>query len=97
MITAGSKGSNLHVIGVIRILDLVHTEIRRSSFKKDQAKIRVSDCLRKTRSLHDEFVVPLSHSGIEQGSSDPKILRLGALQPDAKTNRISMVKNQSCC
>ena len=37
-ITAGSQGSNIHVIGCIGNMGLIHHEIRRGALKKPEAK-----------------------------------------------------------
>lgn len=51
-IAAGSKGCNIHVIGCIGNLGLVHHEIRRGAFKKPDANAFIRRCLQNARNLY---------------------------------------------
>ena len=91
VVAAGSKGANIHVIGGISSLGVIHYEIRRGSFKKEQARAWVKECLRQARRKHCGPVVLVidnapCHSGIEEVLLDPefsdhRILRLAPYSP----------------
>ena len=86
-IAAGSKGANVHTIGAISSLGLIHYELRRGSFKKENAAEWVKTCLRVAISKHGGPVVLVvdnapCHSQVEEVLQERefrncKILRLG--------------------
>ena len=59
-ISAGSKGSNIHVIGCIGNIGLIHYEIRRGSFRKPEAADFIRNCLRKPHVLYQSGVVMIT-------------------------------------
>ncbi|KAF7685812.1 hypothetical protein CDIK_3439 [Cucumispora dikerogammari] len=90
-VTACSKGSNVHIIGAISSLGLIHYELKRGSFKKENAAESVKTCLRIAISKHGGPVVLVvdnapCHSQVENVLQDIhfencKILRLGPYSP----------------
>ena len=52
VVAAGSKGANIHLIGAISDIGLVHHEIRRGSFRKEEARVWIKECLRQSRIKH---------------------------------------------
>lgn len=90
-IAAGSKGANVHVIGCISTVGFIHYEVKRGSFKKDDAREWMKTCLRQALTRHGEGVVMVidnapCHSQIEEILQDQefcenKILRLGPYSP----------------
>ena len=70
-VAAGSKGANVHVIGAISNLKIVHYELKRDSFKKENAQEWIKICLRKSVKVHGGPVVLIvdnapCHSGVEK-------------------------------
>ncbi|GLV32871.1 hypothetical protein CBL_01764 [Carabus blaptoides fortunei] len=68
---AGSKGSNIHAIGCIGNMGLIHHEIRRGSFKKPELKEFIRQCLQNAQNLYESAVVMIMdnapcHSTIEE-------------------------------
>ena len=47
VVAAGSKGANIHVIGCISTLGLIHFEVKRGAFYQNDACERLHVCLRK--------------------------------------------------
>lgn len=90
-IAAGSKGANVHVIGCISNHGLVHHEVRRGSFKKEDACLWIKQCLRKARDIYQGPCVLVidnapCHSAIEEILRENEfsmhfILRLGPYSP----------------
>lgn len=90
-IAAGTRGANIHVIGCISSLGFLYHEIRRGSFKKEQAQTFVRQCLRVAFEKYHTPVVLVAdnapcHSGIEQVFLEPEFahhffLRLGPYSP----------------
>lgn len=56
-IAAGSRGSNIHLIGCIGTMGLIHYEIRRGAFKKPQANEFVRNLLRIAQNMYNSNVV----------------------------------------
>ena len=56
-VAAGSRGANIHLIGCISNYGLIHHEIRRGSFKKDDALAWVRQCLRRANEIYQSIVV----------------------------------------
>lgn len=70
-ITAGSRGSNIHVIGCIGNMGLIHHEIRRGAFKKPEAKEFMRRCLRNAQNIYRTSIVMVidnapCHAAIEE-------------------------------
>lgn len=70
-IAAGSRGSNIHTIGCIGNMGLIHHEIRRGSFKKPELKEFIRQCLQNAQNLYESAVVMIMdnapcHSTIEE-------------------------------
>ena len=90
-ISAGSRGSNIHVIGSIGNLGLIHHEIRRGSFKKPEANEFIRRCLRNARNIYQSPVVMVidkapCHNSIEEVFEenefiDHRLLRLSPYSP----------------
>ena len=90
-VPASPKGANIHVVGCIGSLGLIHYEVRRGSFKKDSAQEWVKSCLRIAREKYGRPVVLVldnapCHSQIEdildeEEFKDHRILRLGPYSP----------------
>ena len=90
-LAAASKGANVHIIGCISTIGLIHYEIQRGSFKKENAKAWMETCLRQSMIRHGEPVVMVvdnapCHSQLEevlQGQEfrQNKIIRLGPYSP----------------
>lgn len=90
-IAAGSRGSNVHVIGCIGTMGLIHHEIRRGAFKKPEAHEYVRQSLRNAQNLYQSKVVLVidnapCHKSIEEifqeaEFSDHYLLRLGPYSP----------------
>ncbi|KAF7685182.1 hypothetical protein CDIK_4069 [Cucumispora dikerogammari] len=86
-VTASSKEANVHIIGAISSLGLIHYELKKDSFKKESASEWVKTCLRIAISKHGGPVVlvvdnALCRSQVENVLQDIhfencKILRLG--------------------
>lgn len=91
VVSAASKGANIHLIGCIGFRGLIHYEIKRNSHTKETAVAWVKECLRKAHSIYNSSVVLVldnapCHNGIEIVTQDPefkddKILRLGPYSP----------------
>lgn len=90
-VAAGSKGANVHVIGCISTSGFIHYEVRRGSFKKDNAKAWMKTCLRQSLiKLGVPIVMVIDnapcHSKIEEilqldEFKENKILRLAPYSP----------------
>lgn len=91
VVAAGSRGANIHVIGCIGVIGLVHHSVKRGSFKKEDAQIWVKECLRRGMMAYGQKVVLVldnapCHSGVEDVLMSPEfeenvILRLGPYSP----------------
>ncbi|GLV37631.1 hypothetical protein CBL_13904 [Carabus blaptoides fortunei] len=66
-----SRGSNIHAIGCIGNLGLIHHEIRRGSFKKPELKEFIRQCLQNAQNFYESAVVPMLNP-IELAWSDVK-------------------------
>ena len=90
-VAAGSKGANVHVIGAISNLGMIHQEIRRGSFKKEDAASWVKTCLRVAMVKHGSNVLLIvdnapCHTNLEEAVlvdelQECKILRLSPYSP----------------
>lgn len=90
-ISAGSKGSNIHVIGCIGNMGLVHNEIRRGSFRKPEAADFIRVCLRKAQVIYQSPVIMVTDNAPCHASLDEifqeeefkhhRLLRLGPYSP----------------
>lgn len=90
-ISAGSRGSNIHLIGCVGNMGLIHHEIRRGAFKKPEANEFVRQCLRNARNIYQSEVVLVvdnapCHASIEEvfeedEFTDHHLLRLGPYSP----------------
>lgn len=90
-ISAGSRGSNVHVIGCIGNLGLIHHEIRRGAFKKPEANEFVRQCLRNAQNIYQSAVVMVidnapCHASIEEVFQEDefaghRLLRLSPYSP----------------
>ena len=90
-ISSGSKGPNVHMIGCIGSLGLIHHEIRRGSFTKELAKDWMRTAFRLAREKNASPIVMVidnagCHSGIESilledEFQDHIFLRLGPYSP----------------
>lgn len=56
-ISAGSRGSNIHLIGCLGNMGLIHHEIRKGAFKKPEANEFVRQCLHNARNIYQSEVV----------------------------------------
>lgn len=70
-ISAGSRGSNIHIIGCIGNLGLIHHEMRRGSFRQPEANDFVRNCLRNAVNMYHSPVVLVidnapCHAAIEE-------------------------------
>lgn len=91
MVAAGSRGANIHIIGCISVSGLMHLTVRRGSFKEEDAKAWVKECLVKgMRHFGSNVVLVVDnapcHSNVEEVLQDPDlqgniILRLGPYSP----------------
>lgn len=91
MVASGSRGANIHVIGCIGTMGLVHHEVKRGSYKKADAHLWVRTCLRKVQMMVNGPVVLVIdnapvHSGLEEIAMETEfqrsfILRLGPYSP----------------
>ena len=52
VVSAASKGANVHLIGCISSLGLIHSELRRGSFTKELAQEWMRQCLRNAINMH---------------------------------------------
>jgi len=90
-ITAGSRGANIHVIGCISNMGLIHYEVKRGSFKKPDAKEFVRNCLTNASNVYQTPVVLIidnapCHAGVEEvfqeeNFSNNYLLRLSPYSP----------------
>lgn len=90
-IAAGGRGSNVHVIGCIGSMCLIHHEIRRGAFKKPEANEFVRQCLRNAQNLYLSKVVLVidnapCHKSVEEifdedEFTEHQLLRLGPYSP----------------
>ncbi|XP_045483325.1 uncharacterized protein LOC123688727 [Harmonia axyridis] len=90
-ISAGSRGANVHVIGCIGNMGLIHHEIRRGAFRREEAKEFVRNCLRAAYNIHQTRVVLVvdnapCHAGLEEVFQEPEfqdhlLLRLSPYSP----------------
>lgn len=90
-IAAGSRGSNVHMIGCIGNMGLIHHEVRRGAFKTPQAKEFIRNCLRNARIKYQSPVVMVidnapCHTSIEEVFLESEfvghhLLRLGPYSP----------------
>ena len=88
---AASKGANIHVIGCISTLGLIHHEVRRGSFHREDACEWLRACFRKAFKVYRRPVVIVidnapCHSRVEEILTDEefsrnKILRLAPYSP----------------
>uniref|UniRef100_A0A0K0EC41 DDE_3 domain-containing protein n=1 Tax=Strongyloides stercoralis TaxID=6248 RepID=A0A0K0EC41_STRER len=70
-VSAGCKGANVHLIGCIGNMGLIHHEIRKGAFKKPEAMDFVRQCLRSARNMYQSNVVLIidnapCHASIEE-------------------------------
>ena len=108
-VAAGSKGANVHCIGAISNLGLIHYELKRGSFKKENALVWMRTCLRIAMEKHGGPIVLVidnapCHSNIEaellkEDLADCKVLRLGRYSPmfNPIENIWSVMKSQVKC
>ena len=85
-ISAGSKGSNVHVVGCMVNMRLFHYEVRKGSFKKPQTQEFVRNCLRISQTTYQTPVVMIidnapCHMEIEEVFAEEELLRLGPYSP----------------
>lgn len=90
-IAAGTRGANIHVIGCIGNLGLIHHEIRRGAFRMENANNFVRDCLRAAHNMYQSHVVLVvdnapCHSSVEEVFSEEEfrahhLLRLSPYSP----------------
>jgi transposase len=90
-IAAGSRGSNIHVIGCIGNIGLIHCDIRRGAFKKPEAKAFIRRCLQNAQNLYQSAVVMVMdnapcHTSIEEVFQEEefrahRLLRLSPYSP----------------
>ena len=88
---AGSKGANVHIIGCISSMGLIHHEVKRGSFKKPDAVQWIKTCLTKAMLKHGGPVVLIldnapCHNGVESEvlkdeTSSCEILRISPYSP----------------
>lgn len=90
-IAAGSRGSNIHVIGCIGNMGLIHYELRRGAFKKPEANTFIRRCLQNARNLYQSPVVMVidnapCHASVEEVLQEDEfidhcLLRLAPYSP----------------
>lgn len=90
-VSAGCRGSNIHLIGCIGNMGLIHSELRRGSFKKPEANEFVRQCLRRAQGLYQTGVALVidnapCHSTIEEVFAENEfehhtLLRLSPYSP----------------
>ena len=90
-IAAGCRGANVHIIGCIGNVGLIHHEVRRGSFKTPQAKEFIRNCLRNAQTIYQSPVVMVidnapCHTSIEDVFLESefinhRLLRLGPYSP----------------
>lgn len=90
-VAAGSRGANVHLIGCIGNVGLIHYEIRRGSFKRPEAQEFVKQCLRNAQNTYHGSVALVidnapCHSSIEEifqeeEFSHHRLLRLSPYSP----------------
>ena len=91
VVSAGTQGANIHVIGCIGPHGLVYHEIQRGSFRKESAQSWMRECLRAAKRQYGGPVVMVvdnspCHSNIEEVFSEEEfigcqVLRLGPYSP----------------
>ena len=91
VVSAGTQGANIHVIGCIGPHGLVYYEIQRGSFLKKSAQSWMQECLRAAKRQYGCPVVMVvdnvpCHSNIEEVFSEEEflgceVLRLGSYSP----------------
>ena len=87
VVSAGTQGANIHVIGCIGPHGLVYHKIQRGSFRKESAQSWMRECLRAVKRQYGGPVVMVvdnapCHSNIEEVFSEEEflgceVLRLG--------------------
>lgn len=90
-ISAGSRGANIHVIGCIGNMGLVHHDIRRGAFRGPEAKEFVRSCLRAAENMYQSPVVLVidnapCHANLEEVFEEEefinhRLLRLSPYSP----------------
>nr|XP_022912684.1 uncharacterized protein LOC111423649 [Onthophagus taurus] len=90
-VSAGCRGSNIHLIACIGNMGLIHSEVRRGSFKKPEANEFVRQCLRRAQGLYQTGVALVidnapCHSTIEEVFAENEfehhtVLRLSPYSP----------------
>ena len=79
VVSAGTQGANIHVIGCIGLHGLVYHEIQRGSFRKESAQSWMRECLRVVKRQYGGPVVMVvdnapCHSNIEEVFSEEEFL-----------------------
>lgn len=90
-IAAGCKGANIHLIGCIGNMGLIHYEVRRGPFKKPEANEFIRSTLRIARQMYQEPVVMVTdnapcHASFEEvfqeeEFAENRLLRLSPYSP----------------
>ena len=90
-VAAGSRGANVHLIGCISSIGLIHHEVRRGSLKKEDATECFRECLRRVNEIYNSIVVLVldnapCHAGIDEVIQEEEfrmhfILRLAPYSP----------------
>ena len=91
VVSAGSKGANIHIIGAISEAGVEHMQVKRGSFKKEDAREWLKECLRRSMRRHGGPVAMIidnapCHSNIEEVLEDHEfreniIVRLAPYSP----------------
>ena len=91
VVSAGTQGANIHVIGCIGPHGLMYHEIQRGSFQKESAQSWMRECLGDAKRQYGGLVVMVvdnapCHSNIEKVFSEEEfrgceVLRLGPYSP----------------
>ena len=90
VVSVGSQGANIHVIGCIAPHGLVYHEIQRGCYRKESAQSWMRECLRAAKRQYGGPVVMVvdnapCHSNIEVFSEEEflgcEVLRLGPYSP----------------
>lgn len=90
-IAAGCRGANVHIIGCIGNVGLIHHEVKRGSFKTPDAQEFIRNCLRKALAKYQSPVVmvidnapchtSIEHVFLETEFLNHRLLRLGPYSP----------------
>ena len=95
---AGSKGANIHVIGCISTLGLIHFKVKRGAFHQDDACEWLCVCLRKAYEIYRKLVVIIldnapCHSHIEEVSAEDEFRKNHVLRLAPYSSILHSIEN----